>query len=473
MTRITMAGTYSECSGGETSKSAVQLRRGGTTWFVRQGWSERLAGPGAPNCFALEADPRAACVKKGHARSTWRVTLDDGVIYAKVFERGGLAERLKRLLLGNSAEREWRVSREAEGLGVPVARPIALGVSLDRTRREVFVTEGIQGTASLAEAWEQGAVSSTSRTRRATGQRLIDAVAVVFAVAHERGFIHGDAHPKNILVETAQEGRLEPTFVDLHSARVGVRPSNLKRSAESLAQLDQYFRHRATRTERLRFLRAYLRERPSMSRLLNERANFRGLLSAIARSTASGAAKLARTRDRRLRGDGKYFCRLALANGWYATAVLLLGRRYLFPEQGVPDRTESDWRTLLSRVTAEPGSNLREADPSAGPGLRVDIERPRGLCQRLWITLRGSGQYWEFIRCHKLRHRDVASDAILAYVEHRRGGLVDLTILIRPACAPGTPSSLTGRSATPGARQACVGVQAGLRCEADVPTVGP
>ena len=50
----------------------------------------------------------------------------------------------------------------------------------------------------------------------------------------------------------------------------------------------------------------------------------------------------------------------------------------------------------------------------------------------LW-SLAGSLHRKEFIRSHRLRHRDMASELILACLEHRSPvGLIDETILVRP-----------------------------------------
>jgi tRNA A-37 threonylcarbamoyl transferase component Bud32 len=413
----------------------VQFLHGCALWHARESWRDRLCGPAAPDWFALERDARAECVKRGYARTMWRVMLGEQVVFAKVFDVGGFADRFMRHLVGSSAEREWRASREAEARGVPVPCGIALGVHQGRLGREVFVSEGVSGAVNLADAWEQDVASVSSGRRRAAGLPLIDAVAALFATAHERGFVHGDGHPHNILVRAAPDKGFELVFVDVHSARITDGPAPVSRSVESLAQLDQHFRRRVTRPERLRFLRAYLGRRPSLMRYAGQPSGLRELLTSLARSTASGAARLARTRDRRLRGDGKYFCRFVLGDGWQATTALRLERRHVFPESDVPDRGESDWRALLAPLAASRHAALTEAGSIALSGLRIDVMRLESLRARLWATMRGSAHRRPFESCHKLRHRDVASELILGYLEHRHRGLVDVTMLIRPARA--------------------------------------
>jgi len=423
---------YPKCACDATHEPVVQFRDQRALWQVRERWSERFADPAAPDWFALERDSRAECVKRGYARATWRVTLGDQLVYAKVFDDGGLVNYLKRYLLGGGAEKEWRASREAERRGIPVAHALALGTSCGRPRREVFLSQDVGSAVNLAEIWEREVVSSSAGTRRAAGAPLIEAAGTLFATAHERGFVHGDAHPNNILVRAPRGGRHGLFFVDVHSARVNNQPASVKRSVESLAQLDNYFRRRATRSERLRFLRVYLRQRPSMARYVAEPFRLRGLLSNLARHARAGAARLARTRDRRLRGDGKYFCRLALGDGWRVAAVLRLERRHVFPEAGVPDRSESDWRALLSPLLAQGHAAFIDGDSIAAGKVCLDLKKLESFWERLSATLRGSVHRRIFEQCHRLRHRDVAADLILGCLEHRRSGLVDATVLIHP-----------------------------------------
>jgi len=70
---------------------------------------------GAPNWFELDRDPRATLVKSGHRRQTWRVSFNDEVIFAKVFDAksGDPFNRLACAIGLGAAHREWRASRAA------------------------------------------------------------------------------------------------------------------------------------------------------------------------------------------------------------------------------------------------------------------------------------------------------------------------------------------------------------------------
>ncbi len=425
---------------------------------MREGWRACLLGPGSPDWFSLEDDPRAVRIKVGHARATWRVTIDDRTVFAKVIHQAGFVARLWRGAFGHapslalraftgvatSAEREWYASREAQRRGVCVVRSLAVGVSgvaptakaMGRALRTVLLSAGLTDAVALTDAWERNVERGPAHKRRLAATSLIEAVARLFAVAHERGFVHGDAHPNNILVRASSSGEFEAVYLDVHSARLERRAASLRRSARCLAQLDQYFQRRATRAQRLRFLRQYLARRPSMIASSSRRSARRELLRMLMPAKVAHASRLARERDRRLLRNGPCFSTLSLGGGWKATVVLRLERRHVFPEAEVPDRAEVDWRTILEPLV-ETAADMRAAGMSFNhQGLGVEVRRTGNFFARLMATLRGSPHRRVFERCHKQRHRDIRNELMLACAEHRRAGLVDATILIRPRRDP-------------------------------------
>lgn len=414
------------------SEDVIRVRRGCVDWRVREGWQEELLGPDSPDWFALEGEECAVPVKVGYGRTTWRVVLPGRTMFAKVLENARFFNRLKHRVIGDAAQREWRISREAEARGIPVAPSVALGSRHDPSPRTVLLSEAVAGGVGLLEAWERDVERMIRPGRRVAGADLIPAVARLFAAAHERGFVHGDAHPSNILVRARPSGEAEAIFVDVHAARVLHRPVSLNLAADSLAQLDQYFQRRATRTERLRFLRSYLARRSSDGRGGGYRAMERTYVEALGRAAASHAVRLARQRDRRLHRDGKYFSKVSLAGGWKATVALELERRHVFPEAGVPNRSLGDWRRFLVPLLPTLADVRATGATFDHNGLHLELRRSGGFVKRLLATVRGTGHRRFFERCHRLRHRDVPGELILGYVEHRRAGLVDATMLIRP-----------------------------------------
>lgn len=403
----------------------VRVRRASVHWLMGSRAREAVLGPPAPDWLGLERDPRASLVKSGHLRRTWRVTLSEGTVFATVFEGGGsLLGRLSRWVGMGTAKREWRASRAAERRGVPAVRSLALGLGGQRRGGEVLLSKGLPDAATLSHAWEHAA------EHRATALSLIEAVARLFASAHNRGFVHRDAHPGNILIQPTSDGGCKALFVDLHGAYFAGNLPSRRRVARALAQLDHYFQRHASRSQRWRFLQSYVSLRRSFF-VRGERRTFYGeLLSSIAAARTAHAAALARQRDRRIRGNGKYFATFALGHGWKGTFVLQLERRHAFPETGIPDRSEEDWRNLVQLVL---NGQRRHDDTLVGHALRLERDTPIGMGARLLWSVTGSPQRQEFIRSHRLRHRDIASELILGCLEHRSPvGLIDETVLVRP-----------------------------------------
>ncbi len=400
----------------------VRLRSAKADWLVNGDGQDAIVGPSAPNWFELDRDPRATLVKSGHQRRTWRVSLNDEVIFAKVFDakRGDPISRLAYAMGLGAAHREWRASRAAECRGVPAVRCLAMGADRRRGGATVLLSEGMPDANPLSLAWESRASSCS------TALPLIEAVARLFATAHNRGFVHRDAHPGNILIQPTGDSVWEARYVDLHGAYLFKDTASTRYVIRSLAQLDHYFQRRATRSQRLRLSQSYVSLRHSFHESDDRRVFLRGLLTSIARARVTHAAALARKRDRRILRNGKYFATIELGNGWKGTFVLQLERRHAFPEEEVPDRSERDWRVgVRPIVDGVDGASI-------GHGLEMDRSGPVGVWTRLLWSLNGPPQRKEFIQCHRLRHRDIASELILACLEHRStAGLIDETILVR------------------------------------------
>lgn len=412
----------------------VRLDRGGVDYLIDRDSRSTLIGEGGPDWFGLTSDGRARLVKSGEARSVWRVDCDSGVYFAKVFTGRGLWSRVRGILTGSPAEREWRVLQEAVSRGVGVPRALAVGVETSGQGRCVLITEEVSGARDLSTAWEEDVVGRSGGKRRHAATRLLGPVAVLIAGAHRRGVIHRDPHPRNILVRRgASAADAEAIFLDVYGATLQRGPGSQPTLARTLAQLDQTFQRTATRTERLRFAKAVLDASPLGERIAPP--PLRVFLSGVRRASLRHRARLAAQRDRRQRGAGKYFARLRLGHGWEALVVLRLERRHLFPEPTTTDRTVAQWRTLLSdRLGAiENGGGRIESD-----GLAIEPRRATGLAERLAWTLGGPPDQRTFLTCHRLRHRDEAQPLVLGFARRRRWGLIDRTALILPSGAEST-----------------------------------
>lgn len=419
--------------GGSPAGSLSAVRHGHATWIIREGWRETILGAEAPDWFHVDREPYAVCVESGWQRAVWRVDRDGRQVFAKVIRETGLWNRIKAWLLGTHAEREWRMVTSAVAAGVPAPAAIAVGVRTATSMANVFLTEAFPNAFTLSETWARDVPNSFDARRRLAAARLIDVVARLLATSHRRGFAHRDGHPNNILIAANERDVLEAAYVDTHGSHLGREPVARRLRIRALAHVDQYFHRLATRSERMRFLRAYQSYLTPNAEKTEGRLDRRRLAVHVQAARKRHAARLAKRRDRRLRGTGRYFANLDLGGGWRASVATKLERRHVFPETAVPDRTAAQWRELLAFFPSD-GVGFEKAGPRAGDG-RVSFEwaTVQGLFERIRSTFAASKHRHAFEGCHRRRHRDLSAALVLGYAEHRVGGLVDATVLLRPA----------------------------------------
>jgi len=237
-------------------------RQGDVGWWVRADWRRALLGPRGLRLDEWRRDGVLAVVKTGPHRTVYRVDLPEGPVYVKHFLVPGLRAKLRQWFRRGKGRNEGRRTRYLDAIGVPTITPIALG----EQRRHRLLFENYLITPAVPEAvpldeFVEGTLPGWPEARRTRVRHLLaDALAELTARLHDGGFLHQDFHPGNVLVRIGPGDRPTLTMIDLDALRVTRRVGRAD-AQRNLALLNHYFWLRSERTDRFRFLRAYLKAR--------------------------------------------------------------------------------------------------------------------------------------------------------------------------------------------------------------------
>lgn len=214
------------------------------------GPAEKAAFGSLDAIFALEGE----FITKDPLSRVLRVTVDGTRYYVKRYTRPG--KNPLRYWFGRPRIRtEWENLLAFEEWGIPTARVVAHGLErhFGRFLRGALITEEIPATTDLAKL----AREHDPRLSDATWVREhIEQVAHIARQLHCHGFAHNDFHWRNLLF------RDDDGCVYLIDCPSGMHWPTLLlryRVVKDLASLDKTARLVLRRTQRLRFLIAYLK----------------------------------------------------------------------------------------------------------------------------------------------------------------------------------------------------------------------
>ncbi len=177
-------------------------------------------GPSAPDPHGVPPHPTTLAIKRHRTRTGPH----------------RLREAWKQWLGRSPAMREWRALVELHAAGVPVPRPLALGLTAEG---DPLVVTAHTGDGDLASVLDE-----VDATEAAT---WIERVAAAVSALHAAGYRHGDLHLGNLRVTDA-----EVWILDLQSAR---RTRSERLRLRDLAHLDFSLARRGLPLELRRVLR--------------------------------------------------------------------------------------------------------------------------------------------------------------------------------------------------------------------------
>src|SRR5262245_59702059 len=239
-------------------------------------------------------------------RRTMRVTGTPAVI-VKNFRLHGLWRRLKLILRGDPTFREWTALRSAPGRRIPVPRAVAVsqGQIFAPGSESFLVTEELSSAVTLG-AYLYGKSRSYGRLRR----RVIEEAGRTVRLAHDAGMLHRDLHLGNLMIRNRND---QPEIFLIDLQRVSFRHRlGIKARVANLAVLHGGCGE-ASRSERLRFLNAYLAPRPAIAN------DLRTLLKELDTHGLKHRHRLWRSRGQRCLADNRDF--VTLRSNSYAGCV--------------------------------------------------------------------------------------------------------------------------------------------------------
>jgi len=391
-------------------------------------------------------------VKQNASRSVFRGTIAQADVYLKQFHNLSLGHRLLRRLGSSDAMRELRFAQHLAAHGVPTAPPLAAYCHEDI---EWLATRAV--TAAVpADQWHSARRAGGREEQRAI-RRAAGRLAEMIGKMHAAGVIHSDLHCGNVLVRESDDGELELVLMDLHRAHRRRCLSRRARAA-NLAQL-YYDRFQfTTRTERLRFLRNYLRASKAEGSL-------RGWQLLVEHFGNMHTRRQLRQRDRRVFKRSKYFTKFRLPDHWEARVVLASKRNMAGSQAASCSLSADDWRRALADpavLLSGKGVEVVKDSPSSlvvrrrlrvGPH-ELDVFVKRVRRKRRWKALadcfRPSRPMRNFALGHALLTRRIATALPLAALERRVGCVLTDSILITEAVkAPRLHDFLNTWLATP------------------------
>ncbi|MBS3734395.1 MAG: hypothetical protein KGY99_05655 [Phycisphaerae bacterium] len=412
-----------------TNPADISPRRPDGVEFADADAERQLAGAVERLAWPDDAFER---VKHNASRTVWRGAIDGQLLYVKHFHPRSAWGRLRRRLGVSDARRELRLARRLRQGGVPAPRILAVG----RAGNTEWVASEAVTNAEPADAWH-----ARVRAKGDAGIRpirsAIRTLAETLARMHALGVVHRDLHCGNLLVRRSDAGEVSFVVMDLHRTR---RSRGRRARASNLAQLLHDRRDFTTRTDRLRFLRAYLRA----AGLTGQLRGWQMLIEELARRHT---ARQYAHRDRRIARTNRYFARVRLPRGWRGHVVLASKRKPAESAAAHMQFSPDAWRDALAHPEALMDGDVEVVKDSATSrvvrrkltigGRELDVYVKRSHRKRAWKVLLDCFRRGRGVRAFRLGHmlltRRIATAFPLAGLERRRGPFLLDTIYLTEA----------------------------------------
>ncbi len=238
--------------------------------FEYRGWRFNIPedGEGATPCApaalveaALEAvaGRRGAPYRRSRHATTWRVSVADAsgtpplaIVVKQIDAPRGAWDRLRRMLSGARSEHVIRITEYLRRDGFSAPRVLLAGTHC-QSGCELLVTQRLRG--SMVTRLFNPRYAADLRTRRA----ILRALGRETARLHQRGYVHGDLTPYNVLVTSQRPIRL--AFVDHERTRRAGMLMAKRQQLRNLVQLGHFELPGLMPRDWMRVFASYIRAR--------------------------------------------------------------------------------------------------------------------------------------------------------------------------------------------------------------------
>jgi tRNA A-37 threonylcarbamoyl transferase component Bud32 len=415
----------------------IEVTAGGVYWQIAAEYRDLLLGPDGLRLDEWQSAGMAQVVKHGPHRSVYRVSLPGLDCHIKHYRLMNLRAWLRELVRPAKALVEYRRALAIAGRGVATVEPLAVG------RRDAalgagdsfLITRSLDGTEALNVFLETMFPALPANEPTALRQQLAEELGRFVAQLHRAGVVHHDFHTGNILVAQSAAKTIQLFLIDLHATRLRP-PLDWRARQANLVLLNRYFSIRASRTDRLRFWRAYVTEWESerggewgserVREWESDRARaafFRTAARTLEDETWESNLRFWRLRDGRCRRRNRRYQRLrsTIAQGH---AIRELDRSIIELLLADPD---APFRQAGIKVLKDSRSStvVQWAIPFDGVMRPVIYKRFRATSwtDPLAALVRPTGALRSWINGHGLCERDLPTPRPLAVLHRRQRGL--------------------------------------------------
>jgi tRNA A-37 threonylcarbamoyl transferase component Bud32 len=428
--------------------SACERVAGGVRWHVADAYRDVLLGPGGLRLDEWLRDGRARVVKHGPLRTVYRVELPALSFHVKHYRLVDRRGWLRELVRPAKARGEYRKTLAVAARGVPTFMPLGFGEREHRLRPgdSYLLTRSIDEAVPLTEFVGKTLPRLAADRHARVRQRLAVALGRLMARLHGAGVLHNDLHAGNLLIHLDRDDRPVLYLIDLHAARL-CRPLGWRARRANLVMLNRWFVVKASRSDRLRFWRAYAAAVGCVKRSADAPPSAQApTLPSVAEASGASALRLThptaadleertwvsnrwffRNRDRRCLASNKYYQRLATrgAGGTVTGHVV----RDLDPDAAAELCRDPDGpfrRADAKFLKDSRSSTVVEMRLPVGGVLRPVIYKRFHVTARRdpWVSLvRHSAALRSWVLGHGLRERHLPTPRPLAVFHRRHAGL--------------------------------------------------